>query len=60
MTDPLSPTPERFTFLARVRREAITGAVSLDLFRPDDPVELDQGDEFITVNLRVDPFQEVP
>lgn len=46
------------TFLARVRRvDEITGRrVSLDLVRDDDIVELAEGDEFVTVELKVDPF----
>jgi hypothetical protein len=46
-------------FLGRVRRrEEITGVtVSLDLLRMEDAVELVEGDEFVTVQLQVDPFE---
>jgi hypothetical protein len=34
--------------------------ISLELLRDDDPVELTDGDEFVTVGLEVDPFQGPP
>ena len=53
----------RHTFLARVRREEpVEGIrnVSLDLVRDEDTVELNEGDEFVTVVMRVDPFANWP
>lgn len=46
----------RWTYLARVERDAMTGAVRLDLIEDDRAVELHGGEEFVTVELLVDPF----
>lgn len=51
------------TFLARVQREEpVAGIrnVSLILVRDDDTVELTEGDEFVTVVMKVDPFANWP
>ena len=64
---PLSPTliccyytPMPYNFLARVHKtEPIPGmkGVMLELVRDEDFVELEEGDEFVTVVLQVDPFK---
>jgi hypothetical protein len=50
------------TFLGRVHRtrlpESDEVSVTLDLIRDDDLVELTAGDEFVTVQIPVDPFTE--
>lgn len=51
------------TFLARVRRadhqvgDETFRTVDLELIRDEDAVELQDGDEFVTVELKVDPFE---
>ena len=49
-----------FTFIARVvREEPVPGIknVCLILVRDEDFVELEEGDEFVTVTMVVDPFK---
>lgn len=48
------------TFLARVRREPLTGDVALELVQDTDTVEIAEGAEFVTVQLQVDPFEGHP
>lgn len=47
-------------FLARIeRRDEITGReVHLTLVRDEDVLELAPGDEFVTVELVIDPFAD--
>jgi hypothetical protein len=48
-------------FIARVRRETpVPGitTVHLELIRDEDTVELHDGDEFVTVDLQIDPFED--
>lgn len=45
----------QFLFLGRVRRDDLTGMVSLDLIRPEEMVELSEGAEYVTVLCKVDP-----
>lgn len=44
--------------MARVERK-FTGDVYLHLIKPTDMVEMHEGDEFITVELRVNPWDEI-
>lgn len=49
-----------YSFLGRVRRTEVDGelvAVSLELIRDSDVVELSDGAEFVTLELEVDPFE---
>ena len=47
-------------YLARIeRRDEITGReVHLKLVRDEDIVELADGDEFVTVEMVIDPFKD--
>lgn len=48
------------TFIARVIREEVAGelaTIMLQLIRDPDVVEIAEGDEFVTVELQVDPFE---
>lgn len=50
---------KRRVHMARVRRTEVAGeivAVALELLREDETVELNDGDEFVTVGLEVDPW----
>lgn len=50
-----------YKFLARIRRsEPIPGIklVSLDLIRDEDAVEINDGDEFVTLQMVIDPFKD--
>jgi hypothetical protein len=52
-----------YTFLARlIKSEPIPGIklVSLQLLRDADAVELVDNDEFVTVNMVVNPFEDKP
>lgn len=48
-------------FMARVKRthlpESDEQIIELELIRDTDTVEIHQGDEFVTVELAVDPFE---
>lgn len=48
------------TYLARIeRRDEITGReVHLKIVRDEDIVELTEGDEFVTVDMKIDPFKD--
>jgi len=48
------------TYLARIeRRDEITGReVHLKIVRDEDIVELSEGDEFVTVDMKIDPFED--
>lgn len=51
----------RFGYAARVRRNVVDGellSVSLELMRDGDVAELVEGDEFITLLTKVDPFAD--
>lgn len=48
-----------YSTLARVERD-ITGGVTLHLIRDEERVELHEGDEFLIVNTKVNPFKDVP
>lgn len=50
-------------FLGRVRRSVVAGelaGITLELFRDEDMAEIEEGDEFVTVLLAVDPFASRP
>lgn len=44
-----------YVTMARVERD-LTGGVTLHLIHDDTPVEIHQGDEFLTVLTNCDPF----
>jgi len=51
--------PGRHFAMARVRRHYVAGeqvAVTLELLRDDEMIELDEGAEFVTMHLQVDPW----
>ena len=53
-------TPMPYNFLARIQKsEPVPGikTVVLTLIRDEDAVELAEGDEFVTVQMVVDPFK---
>ena len=47
-------------YLARVRRSTVPNSdvrmVSLEVFQDSDPVDLEEGDEFVTVQTQIDLF----
>lgn len=51
--------PVSYSTLARVERD-ITGGVTLHLIRDEEHVELHDGDEFLIVNTKVNPFKGEP
>lgn len=50
----------KFVWLGRVHRHVVDGEVArvdLELVRDEDVVEINEGGEFVTVGLEVDPFR---
>lgn len=50
-------------FVGRVRRTKVDGelaGITLDLYRPGDTMEIDDGTEFVTVLLATDPWETDP
>jgi hypothetical protein len=47
-----------YTAIARYEKNDITGDIILHLIHPDTHVELHEGDIFLTVQLKVDPWAD--
>ena len=47
-----------YTYLARVIRDKRTGIVMLQVLQDDEPLEVMDNDEFVTVDIPVDLFTD--
>lgn len=59
----MASNPYKHLFIAKVERVKVgdeTAEVRLIVFRDMDNVHVNEGDEFITLQTKVNPFEEAP